>query len=156
MQTKSFFPLGLAEEEAVIVGTAESSVWQTHYSAAKLVDGLGLDGSWPSNGCAHTERNGNEWFSFELRVPQKITRVNIVNRDASCERGRNIRITIGPSKGYDPNEPLCLEIPELVCGGGFQDFWCTDLHVGKFVKISRAGNMNLCEVEIFSSLSSGK
>ena len=142
----------MAEEEAVIVGTAESFAWENIYSASKLIDGLGLDGNWASRGCAHTALNGNQWFSFELRVPQQITRVRIVNRKQSCQRGRNIRISIGPSKGYDPNEPLCLEIPELVCGGGFQDFWCTDLHVGKFVKISRAGNMNLCEVEIFSSL----
>ena len=147
----------MEEEKAEIVGTAESSVYQT-FSASKLIDGQGLDGRWASLGCAHTA-GGQNWFSLELRVPQKITRVKIVPRQPEgCIHARNIRITIGPSTGYDPNEPLCLpEIPALACQGEFQDFWCTGAHEGKFVKISRAGYLPLvlCEVEVFTSFSSG-
>ena len=151
MQTSlSHFILGLEEEEAVIVGTAESSGDGT---SSKLIDGLGLDGRWHSNGCARSR-----WFSFELEVPQKITRVKIVNQ-RNCQDSNNIRITIGPSKDYDPSEPQCLpEIPQLKCEGVFNDFWCTGaLHEGKFVKISRRHGMqmSLCEVKIFTALSSG-
>ena len=151
MWTNFLFILGLEEEKAVIIGTAESSVYQT-FSASKLIDGQGLDGRWASLGCAHTA-GGQNWFSLELRVPQKITRVKIVPRQPEgCIHARNIRITIGPSTGYDPNEPLCLpEILELVNNPGLQDYFCTGyLHEGKFVKISRAGMLNLCEVKVFT------
>ena len=106
--------------------------------------------------CAHTSGGSGalrEWFSLELQEPRRVTRVQIANRlDCCLDRGRNIRITIGPSKDYDPNEPLCLpEIRELSHQPGLQDYVCTgDLHEGKFVKISRAGEMNLCEVKIFT------
>ena len=73
------------------------------------------------------------------------------------ERIRDIHITIGPSKEYDPNEPLCLpKIDELNQQAGLQDYYCTgELHAGKFVKISREGVMNLCEA-IVSTLTEGK
>ena len=106
--------------------------------------------------CAHTSGGSGalrEWFTLELQEPRRVTRVQIANRlDCCLDRGRNIRITIGPSKDYDPNEPLCLpEIRELSHQPGLQDYVCTgDLHEGKFVKISRAGEMNLCEVKIFT------
>ena len=65
---------------------------------------------------------------------------------------KNVRITIGPSEVYDPNEPLCLpEIPKLGNNPGLQDYFCTGyLHEGKFVKISRAGMLNICEVKVFT------
>ena len=73
------------------------------------------------------------------------------------ERSRDIRITIGPSKEYDPNEPLCLpKIDELNQQAGLQDYYCTgELHAGKFVKISREGVMNLCEAIVYT-LTEGK
>ena len=73
------------------------------------------------------------------------------------ERSRDIRITIGPSKEYDPNEPLCLpKIDELNQQAGLQDYYCTgELHAGKFVKISRKGVMNLCETRVYT-LAEGK
>ena len=104
-------------------------------------------------GCAHTEGNSLEWFSLELEIHQKLNRVQIATRTDCCsERGQNVRITIGPSKAYDSNEPLCLPvIPELVHQPGLHDYPCTgDLHEGKFVKISRPGKMNLCEVKVFT------
>ena len=65
---------------------------------------------------------------------------------------KNIRITIGASKEYDPNEPLCLpEIVELSQQAGLQDYYCTgELHEGKFVKISKPGALDLCEVKVFT------
>ena len=94
---------------------------------------------------------------MELEVPQKVTRVQIANRlddtrQHIVERGHNVRITIGPSIPYESNEPLCLPvIPELVHQPGLHDYPCTgDLHEGKFVKISRRGHINLCEVKVFT------
>ena len=146
----------MEDEEAVIVGTAQSSVHPSGALASRLIDGKGLDGIWSSQGCAETnEVSGTsiEWFSLELQVSKNITRVQIANRiDCCLPRGKNIRITIGPSNDYDPSEPLCLpEIPQLVNEPGLQDYVCVgDLHEGKFVKISRAGHINLCEVKVFT------
>ena len=143
------------------MGTAESSNYVGRYPASKLIDGLGINGLWGSNGCAHT--NGDsDWFSLELESPKKITRVQIANRvDCCLERGQNVRISIGPSKAYDPNEPLCLpQVSQLNTQPGLKDYICRgDLHEGKFVKISRAGQLNLCEVKIFTpsiNLETGK
>ena len=146
------------------MGTDESS--GNSRPASRLIDGLGLDGNlFNEEGCAHTSGCGliaNEWFSLELPVSRKITRIQIANRvdctSAECkQRANNVRITIGPSKAYDPNEPLCLpEIPALVWEPGLQDYSCTgDLHEGRFVKISRAGCLNLCEVQVFTAQSTG-
>ena len=142
----------LSDVEATIVGTAESSNYAGQYPASKLIDGLGINGLWGSNGCAHTTGD-SDWFSLELESPKKITRVQIANRvDCCLERGQNVRISIGPSKVYDPNEPLCLpQISQLNTQPGLKDYVCRgDLHDGKFVKISRAGRLNLCEVKIFT------
>ena len=139
------------------MGTAASSVKGSNYQPSNLIDGGGLDGSWADfqNGfCVHTRDGGGmEWFSLEMESPKKVIRVQIANRVDGCcwDRGRNIRISIGPSEAYDPNEPLCLsQIGELSSQPGLQDYECTgDLHEGKFVKISRAGILNLCEVKVF-------
>ena len=114
---------------------------------------MNADGTWGS-GCAHTndDYEPHGWFSLELEMRKKVTRVQIASRIDFVDRRRNVRITIGPSKNYDPNEPLCLaEIPELSGQPGLQDYVCTgDLQTGKFVKISRAGMLNLCEVKVFT------
>ena len=140
------------------MGTSESSFNGAHHAASKLVDGEALDGNW-GVGCSHTTEsyvNGAvEWFSLELESPQKVTRVQISNRADCCfDRGQNVHISIGPSEAYDPNEPLCLpQISELSRQPGLQDYHCIgDLHEGRFVKISRAGKMNLCEVKVFTAL----
>ena len=138
------------------MGTVQSSNYEQKYPASKLIDGFGIDGRWCHQSptcCAHTNGGTLEWFSLELESPKKITRVQIANRvDCCSERGHNIRISIGPSSAYDPNEPLCLpQISELKPQPGLQDYVCTGhLHRGKFVKISRAGILNLCEVKIFT------
>ena len=153
-----FHGLSGAEEDVwtQIVGTAASSYWWGTDLSPRLIDGKGLDGMWNAeNGCAHTSQVAApiEWFSLELDSPKTVTRVQIANRvDCCTERGENISITIGPSKVYDPNEPLCLpNINELVQEPGLQDYVCTgELNEGKFVKISRPGTLNLCEVKVFT------
>ena len=124
------------------------------YWVEKLIDGQGLDGIWSNeNSCGATTGGTTEWFSLELAQSAQVTRVQIANRlDCCLDRGQNVRISIGPSNVYDPNEPLCLpQIPELSRQPGLQDYACTDLHEGKFVKISRAGVLNLCEVKVFTT-----
>ena len=156
---RTFYSFFLAEEEAAIVGTYESSVWSggiiSYPAASKLIDGLGLL-AW-GDGCAHTN-DLNSWFSLELDMPKIVTRVQIADRwkccstgASCCERSQNVRITIGPSQAYDPSEPLCLpEIAQLVQQAGLQDYPCTVLHEGKFVKISRSGVLNMCEIKVFA------
>ena len=110
------------EKEAPILNTYQSTIAYLR-DASKLLDGKGLNGittrhgHWNNGICAHTQQGENHWFSLELAVPQKISRVQITPRlDClpGCEaRAQNIRITNGPSKSYDPNEKLCLpEIPQ--------------------------------------------
>ena len=124
------------------------------YRVEKLIDGKGLDGIWSNeNSCGAADGGGaTEWFSLELALSAQVTRVQIANRlDCCLDRGQNIRISIGPSNVYDPSEPLCLpQIPSLSNQPGLQDYVCTDLHEGKFVKISRTGILNLCEVKVFT------
>ena len=69
--------------------------------------------------------------------------------------GQNIKITIGPSESYDPNEPLCLpEIDDIQRKEGLQDYFCTRRHSGKYVKISKDTKDNealaICEVKVFT------
>ena len=78
--------------------------------------------------CTHTaESTNDEWFSLELQEEEPVTKVQIARRMDCCwEQGQKIRITIGPSQSYDPNEPLCLpEITELQRVAGLQDYACT-------------------------------
>ena len=84
-----------------------------------------------------------------------MTKVQIARRMENCcwQQGENIKITIGPSKSYDPYEPLCLpEIADLQRVNGLQDYVCTGkLHSGKYVKISKDdGPLVLCEVKVFT------
>ena len=137
------------------MGTYESSI-EYGWAASNLLDGKGLDGNMSEGFCSHTisGRDVDNWFSLELAIPQKISRVQITPRlDNKPDRAKNIRITIGPSKSYDPNEPLCLpEISQLTMEEGLTDYICTTpLHEGKYIKISReASKLNLCEVKIFA------
>ena len=66
--------------------------------------------------------------------------------------GQNIKITVGPSQSYDPNEPLCLpEIDDIQRKEGLQDYFCTRRHSGKYVKISRdEAYVVICEVKVFT------
>ena len=138
----------------------QSSRWAATWTGTRLIDGKGIDGRWSSQGCAatsdayrpHNLVDGMEFFSLELEAPQKIAKVQIANRVDCCfYRGNNIRITVGPSPVYDPEEPLCLpEITQLSKSAGLQDYVCDGDVQGKFVKISRPGHINLCEVKVFT------
>ena len=143
------------------MSSSQSSFWR-HYPASNLLNGKGLDGRFEGDNCAHTDHGPNQWFSFDLGVPKKLSRVQIVPRldgggGDGGDRERRITITIGPSESYDPNEPACLPmIPQLVMKAGFTDYNCTGaLHEGKYVKFSRGldgsdGVMDFCEVKIFT------
>ena len=131
------------------MGVQASSVL-SGYGASKLIDGLNLD-TWSTAGCAHTQNGLLEWFSLELDMPKTVTRVQIAVRWECCpERVQNVSITIGPSKIFDPNEPLCRPVADLKHETGLKDYICTSLHTGKFVKISRSGSLNLCEIKVFT------
>ena len=147
-----FIPI--AEREETIVSTNESSIY-SGWSASNLLDGKGLDGTGMQDyQCYHSEHtNDLQWVSLELAVPGKVSRVQMVPRlDCCADRASNIRITIGPSASYDPSEPLCLpEIPQLLMEAGLTNYNCTGpLHEGRYVKISREGTLNLCEVKVFT------
>ena len=136
------------------MSTYASSI-EGSFSHSRLVDGQGLNGNMIGGFCSHTDDNEvNHWYSLELAVPEKISRVQIAPRMDCChDRAKNIHITIGPSQSYDPNEPLCLpEILQLVMEEGLTDYKCTPpQHKGKFVKISKEGStLDLCEVKIFT------
>ena len=142
---------GLVEEEATIVGTAQSSYYENSHPSS-LVDGIVGTSGW--TGCAHTHRYGPPWFSLELDAPRTVTKVQIARRGSYNEQAQNVLITIGPSREYDASETLCLpEIPELDYGdGGLVDYPCIGgPKQGKYVKISRrdAYYLVVCEVKVF-------
>ena len=110
-----------------------------------------------STGGTHDGPHKLEWFSLELPTKLKVTKVQIARRMDECgpcwRQGQDVKITIGPSKAYDPNdnEPTCLPvIRDLTRASGLQDYVCTDNPpAGKFVKLSRKGWLVLCEVKVF-------
>ena len=150
--------------EAKIVSSSQSSNYLGKYPASLLLDGKGLDGIFQGDSCAHTEHGPLQWVSFELESPKKLSHVQITPRldhlgnGFRRSRAQNVVITIGPSKSYDPNEPLCLPmIPQLVLEAGLTDYNCTGTpHEGKYVKIASGvdgksdGMIEMCEVKIFT------
>ena len=103
-------------------------------------------------------RKGREWFSLELPTAQNVAKVQIARRMESCcwGQGQNIKVTIGPSKSYDPNEPTCTDIYDLKRESGLQDYMCTgNLPPGQFVKLSKIGYLVLCEVKVFVATQGG-
>ena len=142
----------MVEEEATIVGTAQSSVGHGgHHS--RLVDGKGLGGSYNSGGCAHTSNQPSiQWFSLELDAPKTVTKVQIAARSDCCAyQGKNVKISIGASREYDASEPLCRPVIPLLDQGGLVDYPCTeDPKPGKYIKLSNAGHyFVICEVKVF-------
>ena len=111
--------------------------------------------------CAHTYGDGGrQWFSLQLDGPQTVAKVQIARRtDRDSQgntQGKNITITVGPSREYDQDEPLCLpEIPDLrLYGNGLVDYNCNKEVTGRYVKISRHhdnGGFAICEVKVFIS-----
>ena len=148
------------EKEAAIVRAFESSKYSDDLSASNLLDGKGLDGDMTKGFCSHTNAETDVWYSLELEVPQKISSVQLTPRLDCCEdRQENIRITIGPSKAYEPNEPLCLpKITKLTMEEGLTTYNCTKpLHEGKYIKISReSGMLNLCEAKVITTTSANE
>jgi len=53
--------------------------------ASKAVDGNGLDGSWGSGSCTHTNGDGPTWWQVDLGQIQDIRAVQIVNRADCCQ-----------------------------------------------------------------------
>ena len=141
------------------MGSSMSSMWGYH-PASNLLNGKGLDGSFGGDRCVATNHGANQWISFELADPRKLSRVQIAPRRTGglgTSRSVNILVTIGPSESYDANEPSCLPmIPVLNMDPGLTDYKCIEpLHEGKYVKFSRGldgsdGIMDFCEVKIFT------
>ena len=137
----------------MIVGTSQNGIYHQN-PASKLIDGSGLDGIWGS-GCATTEGSGVQWFSLELNGSQIVTKVQIARRmDYTATQGRNVKVTIGSSREYDPNEPMCLpEILDLQLTQGLVDYVCTEEVAGKYVKFSSSteSHLTICEVKVFKA-----
>ena len=147
--------------EANIVSTSQSSPLEGHhqlYPASNLLNGKGLNGKFGGDNCVATNYGPTQWVSFELEAPEKLSSIQITPRLDCCpERSQNFHVSIGPSKSYDPNEPLCLPvISKLVLQEGLTEYKCTGkLHEGKYVKITRGvdgsdGLIDICEVKIFT------
>ena len=148
--------------EAILASTSQSSFRGKEgdylYPSSNLINGKGLSGEFKGDNCAGTNYGPTQWFSFELKVPQHLFSIKITPRlDPCClERSQNISVTIGDSKSYDPKEPLCLKISQLVLQEGLTEYKCTGMpHSGKYVKIARGvdgseGVLDICEVRIFT------
>ena len=161
--------------EARIVSTCQSSFilglsGNNQYPASNLLNGKGLNGTFDGDNCAITNFGSTQWISFELEVPQNLLfSIQITPRLDCCpERSRNIHVTIGPSRSYNPREPLCRPMFDLELQKGLTEYKCTgELHQGRlvkssgkvlrgrFVKISNGLNgsgriLDICEVEIFT------
>ena len=155
-----FFPSATEELLQLILITLHYNCWSSPATVlSKKCEGRGIPSSYVYifpiyRGCAHTKNGvGREWFSLELPTAQKVTKVQIARRMDCCwDQGQNIKITIGPSASYDPNEPTCLEITDLKRESGLQDYFCSENPPpGKFVKLSKIGWVALCEVKVFAT-----
>eukprot|EP01043_Picozoa_sp_COSAG02_P001931 COSAG02_NODE_43_length_45989_cov_93.430181_2_plen_196_part_00 len=63
--------------------TQSSVAWDA--DASRAVDGNGLDGSWGSGSCTHTNNDGPTWWQVDLGQVQDIRAVQIVNRADCCQ-----------------------------------------------------------------------
>ena len=54
-------------------------------AASNAVDGNGLDGSWGSGSCTHTDGNGPTWWQVDLGEVKDIRAVQLVNRADCCQ-----------------------------------------------------------------------
>ena len=63
--------------------TQSSVAWDG--DASRAVDGNGLDGSWGSGSCTHTNADGPTWWQVDLGQVQDIRAVQIVNRADCCQ-----------------------------------------------------------------------
>ena len=149
------------------MGTSQSSIHYNGacdrscggYPAAKLLDGISTDGKWQADdgrfGCAHTEGGSMpQWFSLELNGTLQVTIVRLVGRETYPNgQGKDVSITIGPSKSYDANEPRCRPVIPYVNASALTDYECTgDPIYGKYVKISSRRNyFTMCEAQVVTN-----
>ena len=144
------------EREATIVGTYQSSIHRNGrgtYPAAKLIDGILQWDDHGKFGCAHTEGGSMpEWFSLELASTQQVTKVQLIGYSHGGDQSKDVSITIGPSKEYDANEPLCRPVIDNL-HTTMTDYECTgDPKYGKYVKLSSERNwFTMCEVKVYTT-----
>ena len=62
-------------------------------AASNAVDGNGLDGSWGSGSCTHTDGRGPTWWQVDLGEVKNIRAVQLVNRADCCQD-----VSIDPSR----------------------------------------------------------
>lgn len=64
--------------------TQSSELWGDG-AASRAVDGSGLDGSWGSGSCTHTDATGPTWWQVDLGQVQEVRAVQLVNRADCCQ-----------------------------------------------------------------------
>ena len=118
----------------------------------RLIDGADLDGIWSTTSCAAICGQATNWWSMELDAPGKVTKLKIARRmNEGLDQGQNVKVTIGSTPEYNPNDPVCVEIADLTRTAGLQDYECDQgQHIGKYVKISNdKGCLTICEAQVF-------
>lgn len=86
-------------------GTASQSSNPWGAGAERAIDG-NADGNWSGNSVTHTFNADNEWWEWDLGVPQRIGHIHLWFRTDCCtERNDNLRLTI-----YDRADPATRQV----------------------------------------------
>ena len=85
-----------------------------------------------------------------------MTKVQLSKRMDCCRtQGKDVYISVGSSREYDPNDDLCRpKIGELEHKNRLVDYLCTsNPKAGKFVKLAKTGtganSLTICEAKVF-------
>ncbi|XP_028281488.1 uncharacterized protein LOC114448621 isoform X2 [Parambassis ranga] len=112
---------------------------------------------WDYGSCTHTGYDQNPWWRLDLQGTYNINTVIITNRQDCCpERLSGAEIRIGNSlRGNGNANPRCAVITSIPAGAT-KTFECNGME-GRYVNIVIPGRkeyLTLCEVEVYSTLSS--
>ncbi|XP_067650964.1 fucolectin-like [Haliotis asinina] len=133
---------------------SQSSVYKEYsgdYTAEKAVDG-NYDPVFTNKSCACTAANDlAPWWRVDLGQEYHVTSVRITNRLNVGYRLHDVNITV--MKETDATPTLCGHYPGAVANGANITVTCSNLTLGRYVKISKPAtgghdHLTICEVEV--------
>ena len=89
----------------------------------------------------------------DLKAPKKVFKIQLAFRkDGYQWQGKNVRVQVGSSPGYNANNPVCTEIAQLKDSShGLVDYYCDQIHEGQYVTMSNDQSfITICEAKVFA------
>ena len=124
----------------------------------RAVDGSGLDGSWGSGSCTHTNNQGATWWQVDLGSVSQIRAVQLVNRADCCQdRLVGARVIISSTPDYTADGKVnCGSVTADESAAGAQSLiikTCDPGTRGRYVTVQQRDDsyLTLCEVVVYGA-----